>query len=88
MGTTSYYETDHFPPNSDGLADETKTPTKVELLLTTFYGNHQIFLRLDREASNSRELHFTKEQAKELGEALIELSQSIQYDNSIPPERE
>ena len=85
MGTTTYYEADHYPPNDDGMADESKQPTGLELIITTAYGSHQIFLRVEGFEENRKDLHFTKEQAREFGNALVDLAESIQYDNTVPP---
>lgn len=86
MGTTTHYEADHYPPNDDGLADEAKLPTGIELVITTAYGSHQIALRIETADGIRKELHFTNEQAKELGTAMVDLAESIQYGNSIPPD--
>jgi hypothetical protein len=84
MGTTQYFEEKFYPPNGHGRADESQDGTIVQLLVTSFYGDHQIFLRINEGMENEQDLHLTKVQARELAEALNACDQTIGYDNTSP----
>lgn len=88
MGTTQYFEANLYPPNQHGRAEESGEGTLTEVLITNFYGDHQIFLRM-KSKLGEQTLHLTKIQALELSAALASAESTIGYDNSGPmPEDE
>jgi len=46
MASTFYFEEVLYPPNKDGRADKTKPGNTLEIFVSNFYGDHQIFLRV------------------------------------------
>ena len=84
MATTQYFEEKFYPPNAHGRADKTDDGTVIQLMVTSFYGDHQIFLRINEGMENEQELHLTKIQARDLAEALNAADQTIGYDNTAP----
>lgn len=88
MSTMTYYEEPHYPAGNDGLADSSAGPTTVEVLVSNFHGNHQVYLRLydGERGDKGRTLHLTKLQARELADALHAAESSIAYDNTQPHE--
>ena len=90
MATMSYFEEPLYAPGNDGLADTKGKPTVVEVVVSSFFANHQIFLRLKKgpRESDCENLHLTKEQAFELAEALDTAARSIGYDNTVIPDED
>ena len=81
MSTLTYFEDPLFPAGDDVLADQNAEATTAEVLVSNFFGSHQIYLRLTNGESVTN-FHLTKEQANELGTALISAESSIGYDNT------
>ncbi len=82
MGATFYYEEELFPPGDDGRADKEKEPTKLELMVSNFYSDHQIYLRIHNSKGEYTTLHLTKSQADELADSLTRCKSYIGYDNT------
>lgn len=84
MGTTTYYEEPIFPVGDDGLANSDATPTTIEVLVSNFDGNHQVYLTLHEgePGGDAATLHLTKLQARALAEALNIAESTITYDNT------
>ncbi|QDV42959.1 hypothetical protein Enr13x_28110 [Stieleria neptunia] len=84
MSTMSYFEEPLYTPGNNGLADKSGEPTVVEVIVSNFFSNHQVYLQFSSNGE-CRSLHLTKDQAKELAEALSIASRSIAYDNTDVP---
>lgn len=82
MGSTQCFEDILYPPNAHGRADESQDGTVIQVMVTSFYGDHQIFLRINEGTQNEQCLHLTKIQARDLAEALDTAHRSIGYDNT------
>lgn len=81
MSTTTFFEDDFYPANDDGRADKSKPQTSLELFRTNYFGDDQIFLRIELREGHKNTIHLTKQQAKELAEALLNVVSYIGYDN-------
>ncbi|MEI8214273.1 MAG: hypothetical protein WCI02_19160 [Planctomycetota bacterium] len=84
MGATFFYDKEHYPPNEHGRADEQRDPTLIQVFVSSFYGDHQIFLRINEGSAAEQTIHLTKLQARELAAALETADQRIGYDNTKP----
>ena len=81
MSTTMFFEQELYPANDEGRADVNKPSTELELFRTSFYGDDQIFLRVETPDGQRNILHLTKKQAQELAESLNSVVSYIGYDN-------
>tara|TARA_R110002167_G_scaffold215893_2_gene420751 strand:+ start:560 stop:808 length:249 start_codon:yes stop_codon:yes gene_type:complete len=81
MATTSYFEEDLYPPNDDGRADKSKPSNTLEVIVSNFHGDHQIYLKITDESGEGKTLHLSKEQAKSLSDGCESADLYIGYDN-------
>ncbi len=81
MSTTMFFEQKLYPANDEGRADKSQNSTNIELFRTNYFGDDQIFLRVDTSNGERNTVHLTKEQALELAEALTSVVSCIGYEN-------
>lgn len=82
MATTQYFEENLYPVGDDGKADTSKPADNFKVFVSSYFANHQIYLRITDENRNEKTLHLTKEQASAFSEALDKAESSIGYDNT------
>ena len=86
MGTTTYFESELYPPqDGNGRADTEQPATTVAVVVSNFYVDHQIYLQITDGNGDVKPLHLTKDQAKELIDGLQAADSYIGYDNTEPP---
>ncbi len=83
MSTTEYFQDKLYPTNEqNGRADKNKEATEMQLFLSNYFGDHQIYLKLISAEGKETIFHLTKAQALDLSNSLERAVSYISYDNT------
>ena len=79
MATTQYFETDLHPTAKSGMPDLKASTTYMELLISSFSGEHRIMIKLVDPKGKEQFFTLTREQAVALHDGIESACYYLQY---------